>query len=111
MPLVNLLNTPKNELDWSVWGWSHRDSHTKIRQAIQQQKDVNLFEYDIDPINFDDIENWLERNQRFHTDMNGALQVQGSDLQGVNLKDEKELAAWILAHFLEHQTAELALKI
>lgn len=35
MPLINLLNLPKNKTDWDIFAFSHRDSHTKIRQAIK----------------------------------------------------------------------------
>lgn len=35
MPLVNLLNLPKNKQEWDIFAFSHHDSHTRIRQAIQ----------------------------------------------------------------------------
>lgn len=35
--LVSLLSVPKDDHDWETWTFSHRDSHDRIRQAIQAQ--------------------------------------------------------------------------
>lgn len=193
MPLVNLLNLPKNKVDWDIFAFSHRDSHTRIRQAIQSNSGsiasiqmtsngagytssptviitdargsgtgatatatytlsngfyflapavvtagngyiepvvsfsggggsgasanatatpvVKLPEYSIDPIPSDDVKGWLENNQNYHNDMNGQLDLQGSDLQDVDFKDQKQLQSWIFLHYQEHNSAEQALEI
>lgn len=40
VPLINLLNLPKNKTEWDIFAFSHRDSHTKIRQAIKANSGV-----------------------------------------------------------------------
>lgn len=37
MSLVDLFNQPRSEQEWSIWSFAHRDSHTRIREAIQNQ--------------------------------------------------------------------------
>lgn len=111
MMLVSLLNVPRNDQEWQSWSFSHRNSHTKIRQAILQQKGINLTDYQLDPINFDAINFFLQNNQQMHQDMSAALGSQGSDLEEVDFDDEQQKASWIYYHYLEHQTAEEALKI
>lgn len=111
MPLVNLLNVPQTKEEWDIFSFSHRDSHKKIIQAIQAQNTVILSEYELDPINPEDVQGFLNRNQQAHQDMNRALQTQGSDLSEVDLNDPKQLQAWISAHYKEHYDAETELKI
>lgn len=193
MPLVNLLNLPKNQSEWDIFAFSHRDSHTKIRQAIKANSGsitniqmtsngagytnspnilitdttgngmgatatatyvlsgglysiqpsivtagsgyitpvvsfsegggsgasavasatplANLPDYVIDPIPREDVKGWLENNQNFHNDMNGQLNLQGSDLQDVDFNDQKQLQSWIFLHYQEHNSAEQALEI
>jgi hypothetical protein len=111
MPLVNLLNVPKTDQDWAVWGFSHKDSHAKIRQAIQKQKALNLTEYVLDPINPQDVQIFLDNNAQTHKDMNAALGTQGSDLQDADLSTEEGLESWIEIHYQEHYDAETALEI
>ncbi len=108
--LASLINVPKSKIDWDRWSLSHRTSHDKIRQAIQA-RGVQLQDYQLDPINFQYPEVFLNNNQQTHNEMNAALGSQASDLLEVDLKDDKQLQAWVYLHYLEHQSAELALGI
>jgi hypothetical protein len=109
--LANLLNLPKTADDFAFWSFNHRDSHKRIIEAIQKDVGVILVEYDIDPVNFQAIDQWLLRNQEYHNDMNGILQLQGSDLTGVDFSNQDSFANWILLHWLEHSDAEFKLGI
>lgn len=109
--LASLLNVPKSQEDWDRWSWAHKTSHERIRQAIQQQKGNNLTEYQLDPINFNAVRDFLIHNQQTHNEMNGVLGLQGSDLEGVKIEDPNQLRAWVWNHYLEHQSAELALGV
>lgn len=188
--LVNLLNAPKNQGDWEIFGFSHRDSHDKIRKAILENTgtilsftitnggsgytsipqisvvggnghgvqiaiqiqggvitslavangnggvqyvnpvvtisggggtgaaataiaspQINLTDYPIYPIDPNRISDFLNFNQSLHTDMNGILGLQSSDLQDVDFKSENKKTAWFYSHYLEHQSAELRLGI
>lgn len=109
--LVVLLNMPRNVDDWNRWALHHRTSHDAIRFAVAQQKQINLPEYLLEPIALNEPKIFLQRNASAHSDMNGALGNQGSDLLDVDVTQERELQAWIYLHYLEHQTAEQRLGI
>lgn len=109
--LANLLVAPRTDQDWSIWSYAHRDQHAIIRQAIQAQLGINLPEYPLDPINFDQLSQFLDWNQQAHDDFNGVLGTQSSNLQQADLKDPGQLEAWIYLHRREHETAANALKI
>lgn len=72
---------------------------------------VSLTEYSLDPIPTNDFSSWLQWNQESHTEMNGVLGLQGSDLEEVDFKNLQQLQPWIWLHFLEHQSAEQTLGI
>lgn len=109
--LAAVLNIPETEEQWSIWSYNHRLSHNAIRAAILAQYNVNLDDYQIDPIGTDDIVAWLDRNSQLHDDMNAVLKLQGQDLQDVDLKDKNQKQAWVWLHYLEHNTAEQKLNI
>lgn len=109
--ISSLLNVPTNPREWLQWGLHHRISHDNIVQAVNKQKKLQLQTYLLDPIPDNAIADWLTRNQAAHTDMNGALKLQGVDLEAVDLRDEKQKVAWIWTHFQEHQAAQQALGI
>jgi hypothetical protein len=109
--LQALENIPKTPDDWSRFSWDHRDSHNRIRAAIKMQYSVSLDDYQIDPVNPDDFQIFLENNSQLHGDMNGVLRLQSSDLEDVNMQDPAQAVAWFRLHYLEHYYAETALKI
>jgi len=113
MPLVDLLNVPKTDDDWQNFFFQNRDSHDRIRKAIQSQTSpaVNLTDYVVYPVSQDQIEQFLDNNQSLHSDMNGVLGLQSSDLQDVSFSDENAKIAWFYSHYLEHQSAEIELGI
>ena len=104
--LPALENIPKTDSDWKIWAWHHRDSHNRIRSGVFKQKGVILTDYQVEPINPNDMTSFLQNNSNLHDDMNSALGLQSTDLQDANLGDERELAAWIKLHALEHFYAE-----
>ena len=109
--LAVLQEIPKSKTEWDRWSWHHKDSHTRIRQAIQKQKSINLPEYQLDPINLEDIDIFLVHNQETHNEMNAALSLQGSDLEGIDFNDEAKRAEWFWTHYQEHRDAENSLGI
>lgn len=105
MPSSSLLNVPGNAEEWKAWSFNHAQQHINIIQAIQQQKGIQLNQYQLDPINFANEETtltFLEWHQQTHLDMNNALGLQSVDLQDTNLKDQKQLESFIFFNFQEH---------
>lgn len=89
----------------------HRISHDVIRQAIADQRGINLPYYQLDPIPMFAFSQWAEWNQQSHIDMNNVLNAPSVDLETLDPRDENVLRAWIYLHWQEHQTAERTLGI
>jgi hypothetical protein len=70
-----------------------------------------LPQYPIDPIPWDAIDVWLQRNQQAHTDFTGALGQNSSDIMHVDLRDKQQLPGWINLVYMELSSACSALKI
>lgn len=109
--LALLLNTPRTDEEWARWSFAHRDSHTRIRQAIQSTKNTMLPDYQLEPIFQQDLQGWLQRNSQMHQDFSGVLGVESFDLLDVDFKDEKSIQAWAYLHYQAHYNAEAALGI
>lgn len=110
--LVELITIPRSAEEWERWSWAHRSSHTAIRQKIAANGGPNLTEYAaLYPISHDRFGDFLTANSQTHIEMDAVIGAQNVDLQDVDPKDENQLIAWIQLHYLEHQTAELALGI
>ena len=109
--LAALLNVPKTEEQWLQFSYDHRDSHDRIRAAILKKYGINLIDHIIDPINPDNIKQFLQNNAAMHTDMNSVLRSQSSDLLDVNVDDPQQLSAWINLNYQEHDNAEQLLGI
>ena len=109
--IAALLNIPKNDGDWAIWSYNNYDANNQIRQAIFQQKNVQLPEYQLDPIPFDDLPTWMMNNQQAHVDFTGALGQQSNDLLHADLRDPNQLQSWIWLNYMEIQSACNTLKI
>lgn len=109
--LAALLNTPKNESDWSRWAKHHDLDHLEIVQAIAQMRGVQIIKPQLDPIPFSDFATWLESHQQLHTAMTGALGVQSSDIEELDPRDQKALESWIIAQYQEHYWVRSVLEI
>ena len=113
MSLSNLLNVPMTKEDWDLFSLSHKLHHDLIAQTIYSKSNgaTNLFQYELDPISKEGLNEWVSRNQQAHNDMNGALGLQSQDLEDADFKDPKKLKDWIYEHWQEHQIAATALGI
>jgi len=109
--LALLLNTPKSDQEWATWSFAHRASHDQIRQAIQSQLNINLVDYQLDPIDLRDTEGFLQRNSEMHLNMTAAVGIQSHDIQTVDFKDRNQLESWLQIHWQEHTDTEIKLGI
>ena len=109
--LAVLLNVPQTDREWEIFSLHHQQDHEEIRQAIQVRLGVNLPSYVLAPVTLERTGDFLENNQHAHTDMNGALGLNSSDIQTVDLKDPNQLASWVDENYQEHYSARQALSI
>lgn len=95
------------------WTFAHRAHHTLITNALNSVAPAfeTLPDYIMDPIDFNDIDDWLQQHQMLHNYFNAYLKYPGNDLQDVDLNDPVQRDIWSYYHFLEHQNAEVGLKI
>lgn len=109
--LAMLLNVPQTDEDWARFSFANYDCLNQIRQAIQTQFNITLPEYQVEPIDFGDIDTFLSNNQQAHIDFTGALRQQSSDLLHTDLRDPNQRQAWINLNYFELQSACTTLKI
>lgn len=109
--LAILQEVPNGDAEWSRWSYSNWDALNQIRQAILAQYEIELAEYQVEPIPWNDIDTWLVNNQQAHTDFNNILQLQSSDLQQVDFDDASQRQTWIWLNFWEVYQACQKLKI
>lgn len=72
---------------------------------------VNLVEYQLYPINFDNFNDFLTNNSQAHDDFNSVLGLQSSDIQELDPKDRNKLENWIFLNYNELNSACEKLKI
>jgi hypothetical protein len=114
VPLFDLLSVPTDGKSWEIWAFSNRDQCDNIRQAILKQKNINLTQYQLYPIDFstpETIQNFLANNSQAHDDFNSVLNLQSTDIEDVDFKDKKQLEAWINLVYQELYVASAALAI
>jgi hypothetical protein len=111
MPLPHILYPPPGEDGMRSWVFAHWQDHLEIVGAINRKLGTNLQVYVIDPLPMTDMRSWLQRHQYYHNDMNGLFQIQGSDLQGLDLKDPEIVRQWMFENFQEHQAVRAVLGI
>jgi hypothetical protein len=109
--LAALMNVPKTDAQWQQFSYDHRNSHDKIRAAIKKKFGTDLPDYQIEPINPDNIQQFLQNNASLHTDMNGILKSQSSDLLDVDITKPDQLDSWINLNYQEHENVEQLLGI
>jgi hypothetical protein len=111
MMLAALLKIPHRNEDWSEFSWHHRLSHDRIRQAIKAKYGYDLTDYQIDPMEPQAMQQFLQNNSQLHSAMNATLHLPGIDLLDAKLDQENTLVSWINRHWQEHFYAEAALGI
>lgn len=75
---------------------------------------TNLPQYQTYPIDYKNPQNfqfWLIQNAQAHDDFNSFLNLQSSDLTGVDIENQKQLEAWTYLNYKELYSACLALGI
>lgn len=109
--LAAILNVPSTKHEWDIWSWHHRLSHSALLTAALQQKGAQLTDYVLDPINFDNVPDFLERNQQMHVDLGTIVGGQFNDLTDVDFKDKLQLQPWIFLHYQDHLLFEQRLGV
>jgi hypothetical protein len=102
---------PDDDRLLETWVHNHYQDHLEIQQAIQKQGGGNLEILEINHINPDAADEWLERHQLMHNEMNAVLRQQGNDLTQVDFNNREQRTGWFWLNFREHFNARGVLKI
>jgi hypothetical protein len=109
--LAAVINPSPGDDDFSAWAFNHYQDHLEIIQGVVKEGGPQLELLEIDQINFQDVQSWLERHQQMHNDMNAVLKLQGNDLTAVDFRDVGQRQSWMWLNFREHFNAREALAI
>lgn len=103
MSLPFLYSVPSDADSWKAWSFNHAANHYDMVFAVQQQKNQNLAQYLLDPIDPDNIGMWLYNHQVMHNQVNAALGTQGFNLLGLDWQDPEQFQNWLNLNATEHQ--------
>lgn len=99
--LAVLLEVPQTPDDWNRFAFNNQYQIALIQQAILDQFGIVLIQYILFPLNLDSPEQWLYNNQAAHTDFNGVLGLQSSNLQDLDFTDQNQVASWVNLNYRE----------
>lgn len=105
MSLAGLFNVPQTPDQLAQWSFINAAAHVDINRVIFQRTGTVIASFVLDPINSDELENWLANHQIMHQQMDAALGIAGYDLFDVDWTDRGQFAAWVQAHANEHMQA------
>lgn len=111
MSLLLLQEYPGHHNQINSWIFNHDQEHRAIIKAIFAKRGIRSTEYILEPFNTDDPAGWLARHQSAHNDFNALVNYNGTDLQDVDFKNDKERQAWSWFHWQEHININNALGI
>lgn len=111
MGLANIANVPVDQASMDTWAFSHMAHHRDILRAIQQNYNIILPEYSLDPLDPNDLGTWGYQHQIMHNQMDAILGIAGNDLVDVSWKDKEERSVWIDLNFREHLQANQILGV
>lgn len=109
MALADLYNVPVSQTDLLHWSFVHAAHHYDIVRVIQEQKNLTLSTFILDPFdpNSDSFDTWLYNHQSMHDQMEAVLRLNVSnfDLSTVDWQDAQALQFWINFNALAHVQA------
>ena len=111
MPLPNIVEPPSDERGFDSWAYAHAVDHLEIITAITKSQNVTLPQYQIWPIDPNDIENFLQQHTQAHNDMNLQMGTPGNDLNNVDFKNNDQAKQWFYLNSEEHRNVRQKLAI
>lgn len=110
-----LLETPITPEQWAIYSFHHELSHRAINDAIFSQTTRQLTNYVLDPM--PDPEDtfamgvWLQTHQLAHQAFNAVLGIGAQDFSSFDLTNGRQRQAFTFLNWLNHSSAETALRI
>ena len=111
MGLPLLYSQPTDDDSWRSWAFNHAANHYDMLQAVLVQKQQNLAQYSLDPMDPNNLGYWLYQHQEMHNQVNAVLKTSGYDLLALDWDDPDQFSEWLLLNGSEHQRICAALGI
>ena len=109
--IASLYNVPGTPEEMGIWSFAHAAHHRDINRVIFQKLNVQLPEFVLDPLDLDNVQNWIYLHQLMHNNQDALLGISGYDLTDVSFDDENQFAGWIWLNASEHYQAANTLEI
>lgn len=106
-----LLEAPTTPDGWQRFAFNNQDQIALIQQAIAVRYNVILPEYILFPLNLDAPDEWLFNNQQAHSNFNGVLGLQATNLQDLDFTNADQVSAWVRLNYQELFDASAALGV
>lgn len=100
--IASLFNVPGSEPELNAWAFAHAAHHIDINARIIALGGSTVQSFVLDPINLDDLQNWLYQHQWMHQQMDAQLGISGYNLVDVDWENSDEFAGWIQLNANEH---------
>ena len=111
MGLPYIYSQPQSPDDWRKWSFNHAANHYDMVSAVQDQKNEQVAQYILDPMNPDNLGIWFYQHQIMHAQVNSVLGTQGFDLLALDWSDPDQFQEWLMLNGSEHQRLSAALGI
>lgn len=111
MSLPALYALPRTADDWRAWSFNHAANHYDWIQSAQTQKNQQLAQYKLDPLDPANLGLWLYYHQAMHNQVNALLGTSGFDLLELQWDDPDQLQEWLQLNGDEHQRISAALGV
>ena len=102
MSLPPLYALPTDPASWQSWSFNHAAIHYTLVFAAQQQKNQSLLQFQLDPVDPNDLGLWLYNHQTMHNQLNLLLGTTGYNLLELDWQDPDQLQQWMQWNGNEH---------
>lgn len=111
MSLPQLYVAPKSADEWMAWSFNHAANHYDWIQVAQRQKNQQLTQYRLDPMDPANLGLWLYYHQTMHNEVNAALGTSGYNLLELSWDDPDQLQEWLQLNGDEHSRISAVLGV
>lgn len=111
MSLPYIYSTPSSPDDWRKWSFNHAANHYDWLSAVLDQKDQQLEQFILDPMNVDSLGTWFYWHQTMHDQVNLALGTSGYNLLALDWENEEQFQLWLRENGDEHVRVSAALGV
>jgi len=111
MGLPYLYAVPETQDDWRKWSFNHAANHYDIVNAIQEQKNVQVEQFILDPMDPTNLGIWFYWHQTMHDQANAVLGTSGYNFLSLDWTNPDQFQEWLRLNGDNHVRMSAALEI